>query len=237
MYGYLDYVRDTNFTFFNFIISTIEKHSTSIQIQDCKMEINITIFKTILSELSEFLIKDFKAILPEILAGKEDDFNKSFFGTDLLLKFSNFMQNINDEEYQNRIFNFFEYSSAFEPVEINDKIIILNYEKSKEHFDQKMESDVEIKKQRFWITFINYILIRVHPKPFILSAERTGATMFQKELDVNKNEIVERISRANGKNIEETVFNVLNARYSRYPKPVKDNIYFVRELDEVAKKK
>ncbi|WP_334089129.1 AAA family ATPase, partial [Helicobacter typhlonius] len=73
------------------------------------------------------------------------------------------------------------------------------------------------------------------PRPFILSAERTGATMFQKELDVNKNEIVEQISRVSVKDIEETVFNVLNTRYSRYPKPVKDNIYFVRELDEVAK--
>ena len=99
-----------------------------------------------------------------------------------------------------------------------------------------MQKDINAQKQGLVLALFYYIVTGFYPCAFILSAERTGATMFQRELDVNKNEIVEQISRANGKNIEETVFNVLNARYSRYPKPVKDNIYFVRELDEVAKK-
>ncbi|WP_301952202.1 AAA family ATPase [Campylobacter sp. CCUG 57310] len=79
------------------------------------------------------------------------------------------------------------------------------------------------------------IYSRQCPNPFIISAERTGASMFQKELDVNKSEIVEEISRADIKDIKDIAFKLLTQRYSRYPKPVKDNIYFIRDLGEISK--
>ena len=132
--------------------------------------------------------------------------------------------------------NFFSYAPLFELSEITKQYLSFSYEKSKNQFNKRMQKDMKYRKEGFILALLNYILIVLYPKVFILSAERTGASMFQKELDVNKSEIVERISRADTKNIRQTVFNVLNTSYSRYPKPVKDNIYFIRELDEIVKK-
>ncbi|HIC9409945.1 TPA: AAA family ATPase, partial [Campylobacter jejuni] len=94
---------------------------------------------------------------------------------------------------------------------------------------------IMIKTMQLLTSFFLFLTPK-YPRPFILSAERTGASMFQKELDVNKNEIVDRISQVKGSDIKEAVIDILVEKYSRYPKPVKDNIYFVRELDEVVKK-
>lgn len=236
LYGYLDFIGDNpKPILFDLLLFVMNKYSDFMEIQDDKMQISIENFKNVLIYLSEILKGNFKNTLLEVLAGKEDDVVNSVFEDDLLLKFSSFIQSANNEENLKKNFDFFKYSPTFELYEINDKTIIFNYKKSKERFDERMQYNMDVKRQKFWLLLIAYIFSRLYPRPFILSAERTGATMFQKELDVNKNEIVEQISRANGKNIEETVFNVLNARYSRYPKPVKDNIYFVRELDEVAK--
>ncbi|MBX7490746.1 AAA family ATPase [Helicobacter turcicus] len=236
LYGYLDFIGDNPKPFlFELLLFVMNAYSDSMEIQDDKMQISIENFKNVLIHLSEILRKNFKNTLLEVLAGKEEDVENSVFEDDLLLKFSSFIQSANNEENLKKVSDFFKYSPTFELYEINNKTIIFNYEKSKKRFDERMQYNVDAKRQKFWLLLIGYIFSRLYPIPFILSTERTGATMFQKELDVNKNEIVEQISRANGKNIEETVFNVLNARYSRYPKPVKDNIYFVRELDEVAK--
>ncbi|MCH5323170.1 MAG: AAA family ATPase [Helicobacter sp.] len=237
LYGYLDYVGDNpKPVLFELLLFVMNKYSDFMEIQDNKMQISIENFKNVLIYLSEVLKRNFKNTLLEVLAGKEEDVENSVFEDDLLLKFSNFIQSANNEENLKKVFNFFKYSPTFELYEIDDKTIIFNYEKSKERFDERMQYNVDAKRQKFWLLLISHIFGRLYPRPFILSAERTGATMFQKELDVNKNEIVEQISRVSVKDIEETVFNVLNTRYSRYPKPVKDNIYFVRELDEVAKK-
>ncbi|WP_297579659.1 AAA family ATPase [uncultured Helicobacter sp.] len=236
LYGYLDFIGDKpKPVLFEILFFAINNYSNYVKIQDDKMQINIEVFKKILIELSGLLIRNFKTTLLEVLAGKEEDVENSVFEDDLLLKFSRFIQSVDNEEKLKKVFDFFKHSPTFELCEINDKTIIFSYEKSKERFDERMHYNEDAKRQKFWLLLVAYIFSRLYPRPFILSAERTGATMFQKELDVNKNEIVEQISRVSVKDIEETVFNVLNTRYSRYPKPVKDNIYFVRELDEVAK--
>lgn len=236
LYGYLDYIGDNpKPILFDLLFFTINNYSDYVKIKDDKMQINIEVFKKILMELLGLLTRNFKNTLLEVLAGKEEDVENSVFEDDLLLKFSSFIQNTNDKENLKKTFDFFKYSPAFELYEIDDKALTFDFEKSKERFDERIQYNEDAKRQKFWLILIAYILSRLYPRPFILSAERTGATMFQKELDVNKNEIVEQISRVSVKDIEETVFNVLNTRYSRYPKPVKDNIYFVRELDEVAK--
>ena len=60
------------------------------------------------------------------------------------------------------------------------------------------------------------------PYPFISSAERTGATIFRRELNSNRNHPYEKVGRA-------------NQRYLRYPLPVKTNVGFMGELEDIAK--
>ncbi len=67
------------------------------------------------------------------------------------------------------------------------------------------------------------------PTYFIASVERTGASIFKKELYLNRNRIVEQLSESSSKkdiDFRDVLFN----SYSPYPLPVKDNVTFIQEL-------
>lgn len=89
--------------------------------------------------------------------------------------------------------------------------------------------------------FINQALGEIYfnqyfKKPFIITSERTGISLFYKELDINKNVMVEHITNNKGKDIDP--FKIFTETISRYAMPVKDNIDYTRELgDDISKKK
>ena len=70
------------------------------------------------------------------------------------------------------------------------------------------------------------------PRPFIASAERTGAAIFQKELYFARNRLLEAMSRTE-KDIDPMVLFV--AQYQDYPLPVNVNVNFTQRLGTVAK--
>ena len=81
------------------------------------------------------------------------------------------------------------------------------------------------------IYFNNYF-----KKPFIITSERTGISLFYKELDINKNVIIENMIKSKGKNIDP--FKIFEETVSRYAMPVKHNIDYTRDLGEnIGKKK
>lgn len=71
------------------------------------------------------------------------------------------------------------------------------------------------------------------PRPFIASAERTGAAIFRKELNFARNRLLEKMG-AMEKDINP--FELLSKSYSDYAMPVKSNVDFTRQLEETAKK-
>ena len=70
------------------------------------------------------------------------------------------------------------------------------------------------------------------PCPFIVSAERTGAVIFRKELNFARNRLLEEMSRTD-KDIDP--MKLLFKTYQDYPLPVKINVDFTRQLGSVAK--
>ena len=70
------------------------------------------------------------------------------------------------------------------------------------------------------------------PTPFIASAERTGAAIFRRELDFARNQLLEQMSQG-GKTINPLI--LLSKSYQRYPSPIKVNVDFIRDLQDVAK--
>ncbi len=64
---------------------------------------------------------------------------------------------------------------------------------------------------------------RLFPRPFIASAERTGAAIFRKELNFARNRLLEQMS-----SMEKDInpFELLNKVYSDYALPVKKNVDF-----------
>lgn len=71
------------------------------------------------------------------------------------------------------------------------------------------------------------------PHPFIASAERTGAAIFRKELNFARNRLLEEMS-----SMEKDInpFELLSKVYTDYALPVKSNVDFTRQLEEIAKK-
>lgn len=72
--------------------------------------------------------------------------------------------------------------------------------------------------------------------PFIITSERTGISLFHKELDINKNVMIEHITNNKSKDINP--FQLLKDNISRYAIPIRHNIDYTRDLgDGVHKKK
>ncbi len=71
------------------------------------------------------------------------------------------------------------------------------------------------------------------PYPFIASAERTGAAIFRKELNFARNRLLEEMS-----SMEKDInpFELLSKVYTDYALPVKSNVDFTRQLEELARK-
>ena len=71
------------------------------------------------------------------------------------------------------------------------------------------------------------------PKPFIASAERTGAAIFRKDLNFPRNRLLEQMG-----SIENDVdpIEYINKMYSDYALPVKKNVEFTRNLEDIAKR-
>ncbi|EAZ94125.1 AAA family ATPase [Crocosphaera chwakensis] len=72
--------------------------------------------------------------------------------------------------------------------------------------------------------------------PFIITSERTGVSLFYKELDINKNLMIDMMKNKVYQNIPFDFKEIFDGRISRYSKPVQDEINFVRDLDRISKR-
>lgn len=71
----------------------------------------------------------------------------------------------------------------------------------------------------------------VIPKPFIVSAERTGAAIFQREVDFTRSKIIDLLKESSV-----NPHDLLSRFTADYPVPVKHNIDFIRDLPNIIKK-
>jgi hypothetical protein len=82
-------------------------------------------------------------------------------------------------------------------------------------------------------TIKDLIFQRNLPRPFIVSAERTGAVIFRKELNFARNRLLERMTQAHS---DMDRIKILFQGYKDYPLPVKKNVDFTRNLENIFKK-
>ncbi|MFT5618903.1 MAG: putative ATPase, partial [Arenicella sp.] len=69
----------------------------------------------------------------------------------------------------------------------------------------------------------------------IITSERTGIQMFQKELDINKNQLVEKLIKMGRNDKKSNPFDLIEEETARYSLPIRDNINQVRDLPEAYK--
>lgn len=81
------------------------------------------------------------------------------------------------------------------------------------------------------------LLLSDFPDPFILTAERFGISLFHRELDFTKNQLVELLQqlREGNRADRRSPFWIIDRTMSRYASPIKDNIDYTRSLPDVRK--
>ena len=97
---------------------------------------------------------------------------------------------------------------------------------------QRSASDMEVLVP---YGYVQFLLRDLFPEPFILSAERFGISLFYRELDFTKNQLVDMIQKmGNDKNRERfSPFLVIDRATSRYAMPIKDNIDYTRSISDL----
>ncbi len=72
--------------------------------------------------------------------------------------------------------------------------------------------------------------------PFIITSERTGISLFWKELDISKNVVVEQLQDKNIKYRLHDFIDMIDKSLSRYAIPIKEEIDFIRDLSNYKKR-
>lgn len=109
----------------------------------------------------------------------------------------------------------------------NDLIVTLLVEK------EKIKIPTNLIKRFIADALKDILFASFFPKPFIASAERTGAAIFRKELNFSRNRLLEEVSQAS-KNINP--LELLLKNHQDYALPVETNVDFTRQLETIAKK-
>lgn len=74
------------------------------------------------------------------------------------------------------------------------------------------------------------------PRVHIASAERTGAAIFRKELDMARTRMLKAIHQIDSKELKRNPFKILQEIDGGYAWPVEDNVDFVRQLEDIDKR-
>jgi len=87
--------------------------------------------------------------------------------------------------------------------------------------------------------YLELLLGDLFPAPFILSAERFGISLFYRELDFTKNQLVDLLQKVGKEKDRErySPFLFIDRATNRYALPIKDNIDYTRSLPERRKDK
>ena len=118
------------------------------------------------------------------------------------------------------------------------EIISINYENDKLTFQLQGIQKIE---KHFLENLIGSVFLRFllpKKKIHIESAERFGISLFYREMDFAKNEMVEILQKmATNKKSKLSPFQFLDKVASRYAKPIQDNIDYIRDLEGLTRHK
>lgn len=161
--------------------------------------------------------------LPRIFAAQVDRFKETEFSVNLNT------QSINLDSQLDRKIGSSEAAlfSTTKKRDSTELVVTLLVEK------EKSKIPVEILKRIISDDLKDIIFGKVFPRPFIASAERTGAAIFRKELNFARNRLLEEMGQAD-KNIDP--IELLFKDYEDYALPIKTNVDFTRTLETIAKK-
>lgn len=160
--------------------------------------------------------------IPEVFAANEERFKNVDFQIEL-----NFDNIQFQNKYEKKISTAtWEIISISKPENDPYLSIILLTE------TEKINLPVHFLEEIIYDSIQDIIFSQFFPRPFIASAERTGAAIFRKELNFARNRLLEEISKNSNFDPRELLFNVSQD----YALPVKKNVDFTRQIETIVKK-
>ena len=228
LYGFLDAFHGDIYTLIKgyenelMIFKNIYKIVDQMQ-QNGKASIKFKEFEvlanSILQDSSALFSSEF---ISEVFSAPNDEFEDAEFSIKEEMK----QEEMEGQEYKIN----FPYRKSVALSFIEDGIIYLTFDNAKNHKLTNGTLAIEL------YTLFHKMIASNLPVPFILSAERFGVSLFYKELDFKKNELVAALQNLPNKK-ESSLFDFIEKESSRYSLPIKDNINFTRDLTEVQKSK
>ncbi|KAF5418883.1 MAG: hypothetical protein C5S49_01080 [Candidatus Methanogaster sp.] len=201
----------------------IPEENTTELLTDGVTELDIRTFIKDAQKILTDGCKSYTEMLPDIFASSQQHFINS-----------NFQVNINISDIQS--------NSKFERTISAMESQLFSISKKQDKSEVTISLLVEKEKVRIPHEIINRVISdalkdilfsHLFPKPFIASAERTGAAIFRKELNFPRNRLLEQLGSMK-KDLDPIEY--LNKAYSGYALPVKVNVEFTRHLEEIVKK-
>ena len=103
----------------------------------------------------------------------------------------------------------------------------------------KNQRQIENLKSHIAKHYFSLLLSNLFPDPLILSAERFGISLFYKELDFTKNQLVDLLQKMGDAKNRDWIspFLLIDKTTSRYALPIKDNIDYTRDIPNLQKSK
>jgi len=216
LFGFLDLWRKV-------ISITVHEENVRQLLQEGSTELDLLDFIESASDILKQGCKSYTELLPYVFASSEKNFSES-----------EFMIGIDHKDIQP--------ASSYERTFGATKTQLFSLSKKPDSSIVTISLLVEKEKVKIPGELINQIIGdalkeiifgTLFPRPFIVSAERTGATIFRKELNFARNRILEDM-RSSEKDFDP--FELLTKVYSDYALPVKMNVEFTRQLEGLAKK-
>ena len=87
--------------------------------------------------------------------------------------------------------------------------------------------------------YISFLFSEFPVKPFLLTSERYGISLFFRDIDRNRSDIIDAMQKArrNGKANVAGILDFVDSASSRYFLPVHDNIRFTRDIPRLGRRK
>ena len=94
-------------------------------------------------------------------------------------------------------------------------------------------------RRRLWRRYLPFMFPELPSDPFVLSAERFGISLFYRELDLRKSQLVDLLQKYGDRQSKDPdfPFDLLDETISRYALPIKENIDYTRSIPDLRKQK
>lgn len=164
-----------------------------------------------------------KTALYSVFSSSPDDFKRASLNVELI---SEFPKNRSLEEK-------FPSGDVFS-IRYNGEKIVLTRDRTEKQRNASFDDEALFLIPRLYLQFLFPELFWA---PFVLSAERFGISLFYKELDFTKNQLVDLLQKVGAdKNRKHfSPFFLIDKTTSRYALPIKDNIDYTRNLSDFQK--